>query len=303
MLWLFFALSAPFVWSITNFADKFLVDKKIRDAFTITILVGLLYFCIGILIFLFSGLKILPVKETVFAFLSGAAVVFYLLPYFKALMMEETSRIAPLFEFTSIFALIFSLLFLREAINGRQLLAFPLIIAGAFILGTKKLDRGIFKLRYALWLMLISDFLFAWMNIFFRYVMYTTDFWTASAYQGIGAGIISLLLLIYGPWRQRFTQETKKLSSGTFLLLTFTNFLTILGYILLNVAISLTPVALVMVVIGVQSFMVLIEGIFLSIWFPNIIKEDIQKSTIGIKIFSIALIFIGIYLINTSTLF
>lgn len=299
MPWIFYALAAPFVWSIVNFLDKFLVEKKIRDPFTLSVLVGFLYLIIGILIFIYSGFKILPYQETILAVSSGFLIVAYLLPYFKALMLEDTSRIAPLFEITPIFVLIIAFFLLGETVTVRQFLAFPLITGGAFILGSKKIDLGLFKLRYALWLMILSDLLYAILNIFFRRVTYTADFWIATAYQGIGAGLISFILLFHSPLRNRFVSETRNFQKNSLLLVAIASFLTVLGYVFFNIAISKVAVSLAMVVMGTQSFMVLVEGIILSIWLPKIIKEDIAKETIGIKIVSIVLIFTGIYLINS----
>ncbi|KKR33418.1 MAG: Conserved hypothetical membrane protein, DUF6 family [Candidatus Gottesmanbacteria bacterium GW2011_GWC2_39_8] len=296
MSWFIYAIAAPFVWSFTNFIDKFLVEKKI-GVYTFYIFTVWFYALSGIIILLIIGKPFLPINSAIFALLSGICFL-YLIPYFIALKLEDTSRIMPLFEFTPLFVLIISYLFLHETLTLLQLLSFPFIVAGAFLLGLQKLEGKILSLRKALWLMMIADILYGMLGILFRYVVKTGDFWTAFAYQGLGAGISGTILLFFPYFQQQFKKDLPNLKLNFWTIFSINEVLNILGFFFVNFATYLAPIALVSVVGGVQPLFVLTEGILLSVWFPRLIKEDISKSTLKLKIFSIIMIFVGIILIN-----
>jgi len=62
-------------------------------------------------------------------------------------------------------------------------------------------------------------------------------------------------------------------------------------------AITTGPISLVSVFRGFQSVFVLIYALFLSIWLPKILKEEVSKGVLGVKFVAIILMMIGLYLI------
>ena len=62
-------------------------------------------------------------------------------------------------------------------------------------------------------------------------------------------------------------------------------------------AVSLGPVSLVVPISAVQPFFVLLYSIFLTKFAPNILKEEITKETLFMKLSAIVLVFIGTLLI------
>lgn len=60
---------------------------------------------------------------------------------------------------------------------------------------------------------------------------------------------------------------------------------------------STPSAALVTVMFGVQPFYLLVIGIFLTAFFPSIIREDISKEAIKQKLIGIVTIFIGVVLV------
>src|SRR5579871_505737 len=176
MNWIIFAVASPFLNAIDSLGEKLLVDKHVKDAIVIVFNEGILFTVFGILIFLWhrpQPLHFLPLASLL---LSGMFFIYYLIPYFKALSKEETSRVIPLFQFIPIIVLLFSFIFLRESISGKQLIGFFIILAGAFLLSAEKLDGKIFRPRKALWYMMLSSFLYALTPILFKFVVVQTDF-------------------------------------------------------------------------------------------------------------------------------
>jgi uncharacterized membrane protein len=297
MSWIIFAIAAPALFSVTNFIDKFLLEKKIKDPLLVTILAGLASLLVGIFIFVFKGFSIIEIKQLVLIVISGIFLEIYLIPYFKALTLDDTSRVVPLFQFMPVFVLILSYVLLGESLTGRQLSGFVLIIIGGFVLAAKKIEKGIFKLRASFWFMLLASLLYAITGVLFKLVVVAQDFWLILAYENIGIGIGAIILLLWPPYRIAFQQEVKKLTLSIWGLLSVNQAFYVLALFSMFRAVLLAPVTLVSVINGTQPFFVLLYGLVLSVWFPYIIKEDIEKNTVLTKVLAIILIFTGGYLV------
>jgi hypothetical protein len=66
-----------------------------------------------------------------------------------------------------------------------------------------------------------------------------------------------------------------------------------------NYAVYLGPVAIINAMQGIQYAFLLVFGIFFTVFFPKILKEDISKKIIYKKVLAILLIAIGLYLISS----
>ncbi|MBI4009488.1 EamA family transporter [Candidatus Roizmanbacteria bacterium] len=296
MSWFFYALATPALYSVTNFIDKFLIEKKIKEPILLTIFGGFTVFVLGICILLIRGFKIFDIKELGIILLAGVFLELYILPYYKALKLDDTSRVVPLFQFIPIFALVLSALFLGETVHLKQLVGILFIVSGGFILSAEKLSGGIFKPRKSLWYMLLSGLLYTMVGIIFRFVVKSKDFWTTLGWEYIGIGIGALILLMLTSKRKQIPYELKRIKSSL-PLITINNSLAIVAQISESYAVSLAAVPLVSSVGGTQPLFVLIYGLILTKLFPRFIKEDIRRQVLLIKVVSIVVIFAGLYLI------
>lgn len=298
MSWIIYTIIGVLLFSSTNYIEKYLVDKKIKEPLILTISSGPIFLLFGTIIYFFVHLQVVTFIQ--FSALIGAGIflIMYLIPYYNALSEEETSRIIPLFQFVPVFTLIFSYIFLNEQLRIPQLIGFVLILFGGFAISLKKIEIEIFSLSKSFWLMILSSLLYTAVPIFFKYAVKSVDFWTAFFYQSIGAFIGSVLLLLFPPYKKTILREIKKLSFFPTFLLFFLHSIGFVGEIAISFAYFLAPVALVTVLAGTQPFFVLFIGIILSVWFPHIVEEDIKKSTLIIKFVAMGLIFAGLYIIS-----
>jgi drug/metabolite transporter (DMT)-like permease len=131
----------------------------------------------------------------------------------------------------------------------------------------------------------------------FRGVIIEESLLTAFGYQSIGIGIGSFFTLLYTPLRKSFIKEAKKFKKDTWVLLSLNEVAAAIAQFSYSYAFTLAPAALVSVVGSAQPFFVLVYGLLLSVLLPHIVKEEIDKATIGTKVISILLIFFGIYLL------
>ncbi len=296
MPWYIFAALTPTFYSFTNFIDKFLLEKKVKDPISITTLTGLASGILGITIGIISGFKYPGFSQMVILLFAGILLIFYLLPYYEAMKIEDASRVVPLFQFIPVFTLILSTVILKETLSFKQIIGLILIVAAGVLISIKKTDGKIFRPRKALLFMLLASFMYGSVGILFRFVVRDTNFWTTLSYEYIGTGIGSCILFLSSKVRENLKQQIKAIKSSL-VLITANNAFTITAQISESYAVSLAAVPLVNLIGSIQPLIVLIEGFILSIWIPHIIKEDIKRSTITHKLISIVIIFIGLYLV------
>lgn len=73
----------------------------------------------------------------------------------------------------------------------------------------------------------------------------------------------------------------------------------LLGLASLEYAIaSASSVSLVIALQATQPFFLLLYAIILSLWFPKILKEEVNKGVLTNKLIAIALLAIGVFLVS-----
>lgn len=292
-----FALIPPFLDSVINYLDKFLLSKYNVSSTALTIYSGFFALLSGIIVFLFIELDVADLETMAILTASGFMGVLILLAYFKALTLNEASRVASLFQLNPVLVLPLSAVVLEEDLLFKQYVGGFLIIASGFMLSIQKLHGGVFKINKAFWYMLLASFFSAMVYISFKLGVKELGFWSAIPYEGMGSGLASLCILLYGNNLKNLKKEMKKISKKVFVYLTISEIIYRSSRLSFYFALSLIPAAIVAVLQGFQPLFLLIEGIILSLWFPHIIKEVVTKGTVGIKVVAVVGIFIGLSLI------
>lgn len=295
MPWYFFAAAPMFLYGVSNFVDKFLIEKKIKEPLAMATLSGLVTGLLGITIAFVSGFKFLGFSQTILILSAGLFLIFYLIPYFKALKLDDVSRVAPLFQFIPVFTLILSTIFLKETLSFKQTIGLFLVVLGGIILSAEKIEGKFFRPRKAMWLMILSSFMYSCVLILFRFVVREAGYWTTLSWQYMGIGLGAIFLLFLERIRSSIKAQAAQLKSSL-PIIGANNGIAIVADMSSSYAISLVSVPLVTIIGGIQPVVVLVYGLILSLWLPKLIKEDIKKSTIIHKLASIVVIFIGLYL-------
>lgn len=294
---IFFALFSYATDASINFLDKFLLGSYKLEPVIITIYSGLIAFLAGMFIILFIGLAPIDSRSSFIFILSGIFTAVILLPYFKALSLDETSRVVPLFNLGPVIVLILSALILHEQLLFKQYIGSILIIAAGFLLSMKKFDLSIFSLRPAFYYMLLASFFSASALVLFKLGVNSIGFWQALPYESFGLGIGALLIFLYPSNTKFIISKTRKMRKKAFLLMTIEEGVYITARYAKYFAASLIPASLVSALVGTQSLFALLYGIILSLYAPNIAKEVLSKQNIGTKVVSIVGMFIGLYFI------
>ena len=262
----------------------------------IAVIFGLTSGLLGIILGFVTGFKNIGLGPIFLLLVAGALLVFYLIPYFTALSSDDVSRVVPLLQFIPVFTLILSSLFLNESMTVKQIIGLVIVVLTGVFLSTDKIEGKIFTPRKSLWYMLLAALMFGSSSILFRFVSKESSFWINLSYEFIGLGIGSLILLTIPKLRRNIFLQFKLLRSA-FGLVNVVNGIAILAQMTEAYAVTLIAVPFVNLMGSIQPMFVLVFGIVLTKWFPNIIKEDISKAIIYKKIASILFILVGFYLV------
>ena len=295
LTWFVFALTSTLIWSVGAIVLKFVRINYIKSPagyLVITAPAALFGF-----VFLLFGEFHLPSLKAISYILitTVTALVGYWL-YLTAIHKEEISRVTTLQGIGPLVMLILATIFLKEVLTIKDYLAFPLIIIGGMLISVKKVEER-FRLSPGLVLILISIFFFSIQGLFFKLVA-DVNFATMIVIRQTGFLVIMPLFFIFSKKiRGKVKENLKQLNKRKLALMYIAEFIGMTGLVFSYLAIQRGPVSLVALVGGTQCLFVIILATFISFFMPHILKEKIDKKTIGLKITSALLMIAGLALI------
>src|SRR3989344_7431427 len=181
MDWVIFSLFSRALWAADNIVDKLLRGKYLPDSLTLTLIAGIFGLLLSFVIIIFNGLRWIGFGPVALVTFAGAFQIVAVFAFYQAIAKEEISRVIPLFQLTPPFVLILSLLFLGEVLTLNQYLAFVLILIGGFLISLKRIE-GVFKLRNAFWLMVLSSLIYAIQIVILKPLYVSYPFWDLTVY-------------------------------------------------------------------------------------------------------------------------
>ncbi|NIR87286.1 DMT family transporter [Candidatus Bathyarchaeota archaeon] len=297
MEWFVFALIAPFLWAGTDVVDKHILTKHVRNPFSYQLLFLLTEVPIPFLL-----LAVLPISFcfpwSALGMLAGFLICTSFLFYFKAMTLEETSRVISLMYVAPIFVLPLANIFLGESLSLYKYLGVMSLVFSAVLVSYRKAEgKTSLAISPALGWMLIYDVVFAVSNILVKYVLYSMDYLSFSFWWLIGGLIGGPLLFCFPKARREFLNDFHLISKGVFFLRSISTYLSFVGIVLYSAAVSVGVISLVAAVPSVEPFFVLLLTVLLSFLIPGILEEDTGKQAFTLKISAFALIIFGAWLI------
>ncbi|MDP2789607.1 MAG: EamA family transporter [bacterium] len=299
MSWLPFALAAPLLFGSTNFIDKFLIQKRVKDPIALTMIGGITGLVAGLIFFAINGRGGVDGRSIFILLISGALFQFALIPYYWSLEQEDTSRIVPLFQVIPILTLVLSAIFLGEHLLPRQFIGFCIILVGGIAVSLERGARGMLRVRKAFWWMMLSSLLYTLPIIMFKSVSTTDDFWHSLAFESLGSACGAIVLACVPRYRKRFFAAIRNTHVGTWAPIGLNELMDLGGRMALFFASTLAPLALVTVVGAIQPLFVLLIGLGLTVFFPRILKEDIRNKVIALKVAAALIVLVGIIVMST----
>jgi drug/metabolite transporter (DMT)-like permease len=302
MSWFFIALWAPFLLACANHNDKFLLSRYLEGK-SIGAIVVLSSLCSGVAIPIVSLIQP-DVYEVSLA--QGAALVatgmlsvLAAVCYLYALDLDEASFVTPFYQTAPIFAYVLGYFILGEAITLAQGLGASVIIVGALALSLELGRRRIRFKRNVVALMLVASSLSAINGVIFKLIALDKGFWGSLFWGFVGQVMAGLILLVCVPsYRRDFLSLFKQQKVAAVGLIALSRTLFSVSEAVTLYATLLAPVAMVLVVNSFQPLFVFILGIVLTLLFPSVSKEALDRRKMVQKGVGIGFMLMGGYLIS-----
>ena len=298
MTWLIIAVSSYFILAIVFLIDKYILTGPIQSPKIYAFYSGILS-VLALLIIPFVDFYIPSDFQIIISLAAGALFVIGLVWFYRAIQLFETSRVVPaisgilpIFSFLLIY--IFSLG--GESLSSSGFAAFFMIILGSVLITYKKINFTFKSLLFSS----ITAFLFALYFVLTKYVFLEQTFWNGLIWIRMGAIAAAFFMLIFVKEVKEEIVSRRKIIPQKAPLLLLNQFLGAGGNLALIWAIFLAPLAYISIVNalqGIQHVFLLIMTVFLSLKFPQILKEEISRKVVFQKIIAILLIGGGLALL------
>jgi drug/metabolite transporter (DMT)-like permease len=303
-MWIILTLVAVFLWSLVNISDSYLVERNKHIGHPIGSLVlfsSLFGFIAALAIFIFAGGSSFSLgsSDIILLVIAGFCNLLWIVFYLNALSHDDVSSVVPWFLTAPLFAYILGYFVLGENLLPSQLVGGAIILIGGLVLSIKtNREEGVKKGYKIAWkpiiLMTLASLLIAIWGILFKFVGKDSGFWVASFWEHIGLGIAGIIVLVFiKPYREGFSLMLKQSGRSILALNLFSESATIIGNLLANYALLLTPVTMVFLLEVSQPIVVFLLGIICTIFFPKVLKEDISYRNLVHKGVSIVIMLVG----------
>jgi len=293
MLWLVITIFTYFILAFVFLVDKYLLTASIPNPKVYIFYVGTL----GVLILIlapFVGFYVPEIKNIILCLAAGAIFIYVLFWFYKTLKIFEASRVVPVVGglvplFTLGLVYLFS--FGEETLSFSKIIAFIFLVSGSIIIVLEKEKLINFKcFKNSLLTAILLSFSF----VFTKYIFMLLPFWTALIWRSIGGFLMAICFFVFFPEIKKEILEGKKTFSKKTTTIFLLNQTAGAGAgILQSWAIALVPLAylaFINALQGIQYVFLLMLTVFLSLKFPQILKEEISKKILLQKIIAILLI-------------
>jgi len=295
MNWLIFALMAPIFWAATNVIDKFLMDKILKKIYFFPMWIGI--FAIPTFAFVFLLLK--PTFVFPYSIISIFIGFLYTLSYFvyaKILSNEEVSRAMSLAFIYPMFVIILAGIFLKEIFTIEKYIGIFLLIISGLLVSYKKEGKGIGVIK-SLKLIIILILFWSSIQVIEKFIVGKIGNWPIYFWINVGIFLSVIPTFIIKTTRTNFVNSFKKTGRRGVSALVIAQCFAVCSSASYYIAISLGPVSMVSAVGSLQPFFVLVYSVFLTIFVPKFLKEDLNKYNILMKSVAILFILIGTWLL------
>lgn len=139
-MWILYAVLSSFFAGITSILAKCGIKKTDSTVATAirTIVVLFMSFIMVIIAGSISEISEISIKTWVFLVWSGVATGASWLCYFRALQLGDVNKVVPIDKSSTVLSVLFAFVFLHETVSVLKIIGLLLILAGTFMMITKK---------------------------------------------------------------------------------------------------------------------------------------------------------------------
>lgn len=277
--------------------DKFLLTKSFKQAGAYAFWIGIL--SLGTLVLLPFGFAWPTFSQWLIDLSAGATFVLALFFMYKAIQAEEVSRAATIVGASiPAITLLLAHLFLSENMKINQMIAIIIIILGIILLTYKKTER---PMRISIvFCAIFAAFLFALSSILLKKVFIGQPFFSGLALSRLGGVPIAALFLAWPQNRQEIFSLSEHPKSKRLGLFLGSRVAAAFGFILVSLAVALISPTVVNALQGIQYAFIFGLILMLTKFWPGILHEEVDKSTVFMKSLGIAVIILGSVILSLT---
>ena len=297
MNWLFPALLAPAVLTLTIFTDKYIVGNAVKDYRGVVLMQAVMGLIVGTLFWIVTGFPILSPTDAFIVLSTGAINTWAAAVYFKVLKDEDASYVIFMLQLIPIFVIILSFIFLKETVSSKQFLGFIIILLSSLVMSVDDW-RKILHIPRSFWLLVLMDVMFASAAVLIKFAINATSFSQILSYESWGIGIGGIILYAFFPFiRKAFNEIITTVGKRILGIMFLNEGIYVFSKSLSYFAYSIGPVALVSVLGSTQVFFGVLFGWVLTLLLPHIFNEKIKREDLVKKVVLAGVLIFGIILI------
>lgn len=273
--------------------DKFLLQKQLRPAvfaFWISLT------SLGAFLLLPFGFGLPQGGQWFLDLAAGATFALSVIFMYEALQKEELTRVVPTIgALTPVFTLAIAYFFLGETLTSLQITAVFILILGIILLTYRHSSKP------SNWLILacaiLAAFGFALSSILMKEIFTYQPFFSGLAWSRLGGLILIPIVLLDRQSRVEIFQKKELPKEGSIKIFLIGRFFSASGFVLVNWAYAILNPVIVNALAGVQYAFLFVMSFFVSRFWPNVAKEQLNQKMLIIKISGLASIIIGIIIL------
>lgn len=296
MSWITAALLSTLFFALISVFDKKLLTDLFRTVPDFFVVFGLMQIVIGtaftIVALATGGIPINP--GFWWSIASGLAFAAGLPLFLTALRHEEASRAVPVMALIPVFATMIGVALLGERLTAVQSIAVIVIISGAALLSLRR-EKGALRIATgrAFLLLVAASAILGAAFVVTKLATETTSIWAIQGISTIVLGIAILTVVLRPAPIAHIPTYLRHPPTVSLMLLT-EGLIAPAAILTLIIALEAGPVSLVSVITATRPLLVLLLTIALSTPAWNILREPLDRETIGLKTTSTALIVGGV---------
>ena len=294
-VWFLYALAAAVFFGFTTIVDKLMLEKRLSSfSYFVSFLPPALVFCVCVLLFF-------PKVELSFpygiAFVAGLASAGGYFIYVLSIRGEEASRIAALTSLYPAMVAVLALFFVNEILPADSYVGIIFMILGSALISYKRKHvKKIIPISLVL-ILIATNFCYSLDQTLSKLSLDRISFWPFLMMFMCGRFAVVIPGVAVSSVRTKLLLEVKRLGRRFALILGCGSILWTLGIVFFFYAASLGPIALVSTMGLVAPLLTLSFAILITKYLPGVLGEEIDRETVGLKLFATILIFVGTYLV------
>ena len=298
MTWITAALLSGAILGMVNVIDSYFISRRMPSLQSFLLSPSILYLIFGLTILIIHPMSWgIGTTPLIVAFTSGITRALGVFLMLRAMRSEEVSRIIPVTNTYPIFVAILAVPLLDETLGLKEWLAIFITVAGAALISTRWDSQShAAHLRKSFAALMTASLLMGVANTASKYALDYISFWNMYSINAFCFCATFLLLSVRpGVLKDLWNISRRNL---TVTLIALNEGMALVGIILSFWAIEQGPVSLVSTILSTRPAFVFLFAVALTRIFPSILEERITKGTVITKAISIALVIIGVTIIN-----